>query len=95
MSVTRVNIIENDLTSAEFLKRLNKMAVPHFKAAKKDGLKSWSIVQTDNKTIIITNWVNKTKMNKFAKAMAPRVAEARAETGGQAWIYNGQVKASG
>ena len=95
MSVTHVNFIENDLSSATFLKRLNQMAVPNFKAAKLDGLKSWSIVQTDNKTIIITNWVNKTKANKFAKAVAPRVAEARAETDSQSWIYMGQVKASG
>ena len=95
MSVTRVNVVENDLTSATILKIIKQMAVPHFKAAKKDGLNSWSIIQTDNKTIIITNWINKTKMNKFAKAMAPRVARARAETGCQAWIYSGQVKTSG
>jgi len=95
MSVTRVNIIENDLTSAAFLKRLNQIAVPELKKAKKDGLKNWSIIQTDSKTILITNWVNKTKANKFARAMAPRVAEARAETGSQSWIYMGQVKASG
>jgi len=95
MSVTRVNVIENDLTSATFLKIIKQMAVPHFKAAKKDGLNSLSIIQTDNKTIIITNWVNKTMMNKFAKEMALRVAKARAETGGQAWIHSGQVKASG
>ena len=95
MSVTRVNIIENDLTSAVLLKRLNQMAVPHLRKAKKDGLISWSIVQTDNKTIIITNWVNKTKANKFPKGMAPAVADVRAETGSQSWIYIGQVKASG
>ena len=51
MSVTRVNVIENDLTSATFL--------------------------------------------KIIKQMALRVAKARAETGGQAWIHSGQVKASG
>jgi len=34
MSVTRVNIIENDLTSAVLLKRLNQMAVPHLKKVK-------------------------------------------------------------
>ena len=95
MSVTRVNNIENDLTSAAFLKRLNQMAVPELKKAKRDGLNNWSIVQTDDKTILITNWVSKSKANKFAKAMAPRVAEARAETGSQSWIYMGQVKASG
>ena len=76
MIVTRVNIIENDLTSAAFLKRLNQMVVPELKKAKKDGLKNWSIIQTDNKTILITNWFNKIKANKFARAMAPRVAGA-------------------
>jgi len=95
MSVTRVNIIENNLKPAEFLKMLNQMAVPEFKKAKKDGLKNWSIVQTDDKTIIITNWVNKTKANKFANYMRPKVAGARTETGSQSWIYMGQVKAGG
>ena len=95
MRMTRVNVIENDQTSAAFLKIIKQMAVPHFKAAKKDGLKSRSIIQTDNKRIIISNWINKTKMNKFAKAMAPRVAKERAETGSPAWIYSGQVKATG
>jgi len=34
MSVTRVNIIENDLMSAAFLTSLNQTAVPHLKKEK-------------------------------------------------------------
>jgi hypothetical protein len=40
MSVTRLYFIENDLTSATFLKIIKQMAVPRFKAVKKDGLNS-------------------------------------------------------
>ena len=39
MSGTRVNVIENDLKPAAFLRIPNQMAVPEFKRAQKDGLK--------------------------------------------------------
>ena len=39
MSFTRVNVIENDLKPAAFLRIPNQMAVPEFKRAQKDGLK--------------------------------------------------------
>ena len=39
MSFTRVNVIENDLKPAAFLRIPNQMAVPEFKRAQKDRLK--------------------------------------------------------
>ena len=97
MSYVRVWVVESSVTWSEGMKLFRKQMEPGLKALKKAGLlSSYKVVQTGDHTgLNILEFDNKTKMNKFAKAMAPRVAKARPETGGQAWIYSGQVKASG
>ena len=85
------------LTSAEVMRLFNKNSKPLFEQHKKDKtLKSYSVVQvSDHKGLLIMEFDNKSKMNKFLKTMAAHRNQVAAETGMQWWIYHGPVKASG
>ena len=97
MSYVRVMVNEGPLTSAEVLRLFNKNSKPHFEQHKKDKtLKSYSVVQvSDHKGLLIMEFDNKSKMNKFLKTMAAHRNQVAAETGMQWWIYHGPVIASG
>ena len=97
MSYTRVNVIESDLPWSQFMKIFRKSVEPAINAFKKQKIvSSWSLVQTgDSAGILIVNFPNKAAMNKYLKtAMAVRQGVVE-ETGMQAWVYHGPVKASG
>jgi hypothetical protein len=97
MSYTRVLVIENPVSWAEGMKVFRKQAEPALNAAKKAGLlNSYSMVQTgDHAGMLITEFDTKAKMNKYVKALSAIRRDTAAETGGQSWAYQGQVKASG
>ena len=97
MSYTRVFVSESDLPWSQFIKIFRKSVEPAINAFKKQKIvSSWSLVQTgDSAGILIVNFPNKAAMNKYLKtAMAVRQGVVE-ETGMQAWVYHGPVKASG
>ena len=97
MSYTRVFVSESDLPWSQFMKIFRKSVEPAINAFEKQKIvSSWSLVQTgDSAGILIVNFPNKAAMNKYLKtAMAVRQGVVE-ETGMQAWVYHGPVKASG
>ena len=97
MSYTRVLVSESDLPWSQFMSIFRKTVEPGMNAFKKQKIvSSWSLVQTgDSAGILIVNFPNKAAMNKYLKtAMAVRQGVVE-ETGMQAWVYHGPVKASG
>ena len=97
MSYKRVFVSESDLPWSQFMKIFRKSVEPAINAFKKQKIvSSWSLVQTgDSAGILIVNFPNKAAMNKYLKtAMAVRQGVVE-ETGMQAWVYHGPVKASG
>jgi hypothetical protein len=79
------------------MKVFRKSVEPALNALKKQKvLSSWTMVQTGDHTgLLITEFDNKAKMNKFLKTIAAIRQEVIADTGMQTWIYHGPVKASG
>jgi hypothetical protein len=88
---------EGPLTSAEVMKLYRKDTEPLLKQHIKDKtLKSYSVVIVgEHKGLLIMEFDNKSKMNKFLKTMAAHRNQVAADTGMQWWIYHGPVKASG
>ena len=97
MSYTRVQVAESQLSWSETMKVFRKSVEPALNALKKQKvLLSWTMVQTGDHTgLLITEFDNKAKMNKFLKTIAAIRQEVIADTGMQTWIYHGPVKASG
>ena len=97
MSYTRVFVSESDLPWSQFMKIFRKTVEPGMNAFKKQNIvSSWSLVQTgDSAGILVANFPNKSAMNKYLKTMAAVRRGVVEETGMQAWVYHGPVKASG
>ena len=97
MSYRRVQVAESQLSWSETMKVFRKTVEPALNALKKQKvLLSWTMVQTGDHTgLLITEFDNKAKMNKFLKTIAAIRQEVIADTGMQTWIYHGPVKASG
>ena len=97
MSYIRVMVNEGPLTSAEVMKMFRKNTKPLLDQHKKDKtLKSYSVVIVgEHKGMLIMEFDNKSKMDKFLKTMAAHRNQVAADTGMQWWIYHGPVKASG
>ena len=97
MSYIRVMVNEGPLTSAEVMKLFRKNTKPLLEQHKKDKtLKSYSVVLVGEHTgLLIMEFDNKSKMNKFLKTMVAHRNQVAADTGMQWWIYHGPVKASG
>jgi hypothetical protein len=79
------------------MKLFRKTVEPALNALKKQKvLLSWSFVQTGEHTgLLISEFETKAKMNKYLKTMLAIRDDIVADTGMQAWIYHGPVKASG
>jgi len=97
MSYIRVMVNEGPLTSAEVMKMFRKNTKPLLDQHKKDKtLKSYSVVIVgEHKGLLIMEFDNKSKMDKFLKTMAAHRNQVAADTGMQWWIYHGPVEASG
>ena len=97
MSYMRVQVIDIPMSWSETMKMFRKRVEPALNALKKQKvLLSWSFVQTGDHTgLLITEFDNKAKMNKYLKTMGAIRDDIVADTGMQAWIYHGPVKASG
>ena len=97
MSYKRVQVHETPLSWSEMMKLFRKTVEPALNALKKQKvLLSWSFVQTGEHTgLLISEFETKAKMNKYLKTMLAIRDDIVADTGMQAWIYHGPVKASG
>ena len=97
MSYTRVLVSESDLPWSQFMKIFRKSVEPAINAFKKQKIvSSWSLVQTgDSHALIVFNFPNKAAMNKYLRTMAAVRRGIEEDTGMQAWVYHGPVKASG
>jgi hypothetical protein len=97
MSYTRVMVFENSIPYAKGMSIFRKQAQPGLNAMKKAGvLKGYSLIQTgEYNGLLITEFDTKAKMNKFVKALSAVRQDVSDAAGQQAWIYSGQVKASG
>ena len=97
MSYTRVLVSESDLPWSQFMKIFRKSVEPAINAFKKQKIvSSWSLVQTGGSTgLLIASFPNKAAMNKYLRTMAAVRRGIEEDTGMQAWVYHGPVKASG
>ena len=97
MSYTRVLVSESDLPWSQFMKVFRKSVEPGMNAFKKQKIvSSWSLVQTGDSTgLLIASFPNKAAMNKYLRTMAAVRRGIEEDTGMQAWVYHGPVKASG
>ena len=96
MSYTRVLVSESDLPWSQFMKVFRKSVEPGMTAFKKQKIvSSWSLVQTGDSTgLLIASFPNKGAMNKYLRTMAAVRRGIEEDTGMQAWVYHGPVKAS-
>ena len=99
MSVTRVLVMEvpSSMPWNGFIKIFRTTTEPKLKKLRKDKtLKRWSFLQVGDHTgLLIAEFENKSKMNKYLKTLTPVRQDVTADTGLQAWAYTGAVKASG
>ena len=97
MSYMRVLVTESSLSWSETMKIFRKSAEPGLNTFKKQKIiKKWSLVQTGDHTgMVIVEFDNKSKMNKYLTTMATIREDIKNDTGMQAWIYHGPVKANG
>ena len=97
MSYTRVLVSESDLPWSQFMKIFRKTVEPGMNVFKKQNIvSSWSLVQTGDSTgLLIASFPNKGAMNKYLRTMAAVRRGIEEDTGMQAWVYHGPVKASG
>ena len=97
MSYTRVFVSESDLPWSQFIKIFRKSVEPAINAFKKQKIvSSWSLVQTgDSNGLLIANFPKKAAMKKYLKTIAVVRRDIEEDTGMQAWVYHGPVKANG
>ena len=94
MSVMRVFVFETPEPRAIMMKHWRD-GEAFYKKAKRDGvLKSYKLIETDNKWLAITEFDTKAKLNKFVKGIAEQRKTVLADTGGQGWSYIGTVRGS-
>ena len=97
MSYIRVMVNEGPMTNAEMMKMFRKRTEPLLKQHKKDKtLKSYSVVMvSEHKGLLIMEFDNKAKMNKFLKTANAHRSDVAKDLNSQFWSYHGPVKASG
>ena len=57
-------------------------------------MKSYRLVETDNRWLGITEFDTKAKLNKFVKLIAEDRKAVVSDSGGQGWSYIGTVRGS-
>ena len=97
MSIARVMVMEHPVPWNEFVKVFRGSVEPVFKKFKREKiLNRWSLTQIgDHKGMLIMEFDNKSKLNKFLKVTSEIRKDVTDDIGMQSWIYSGSVKASG
>ena len=94
MSVMRVFVFETPEPRATVMKHFRGHEHVYKKAMKDKILKSYRLVETDNRWMGITEFDTKAKLNKFVKIVAEQRNAVVSESGGQGWAYVGTVRGS-
>ncbi len=94
MSVMRVFVFETLSPRATVMKAWRDGEAIYKKAKKDKILKSFRLVETDNRWLAITEFDTKAKLNKFVKIVAEQRNAVVSESGGQGWAYVGTVRGS-
>ena len=94
MSYTRVLVIETPKSRAAYMKDVRETEKTFKKLKKGKILNSYKMIEAGERWLLIVDFDNKADLNKHVKATASRRNQI-AESGGQTWIYQGPVKASG
>mgnify|MGYP001423629422 CR=1 FL=1 len=94
MSVMRVFVFETPEPRAKMMKHWRDGEAFYKKAERDRVLKSYKLIETDNKWLAITEFDTKAKLNKFVKGIADQRKTVLADTGGQGWSYIGTVRGS-
>ena len=97
MSIARVMVMEHPVPWNEFMKVFRVSVEPVFKKFKREKiLNRWSLTQIgDHKGMLIMEFDNKSKLNKFLKVTSEIRKDVTDDIGMQSWIYSGTVKARG
>ena len=95
MSVMRVFVFETPEPRATVMKRFRGHEHVYKKAKKDKILKSYKLVETDNRWMGITEFDTKAKLNKFVKLIAADRKAVVSDSGGQGWAYIGTVRGGG
>ena len=94
MSVMRVFVFETPEPRATVMKHWRDGENLYKKAKRDKILKSFRLVETDNRWLAITEFDTKAKLNKFVKIVAEQRNAVVSESGGQGWAYVGTVRGS-
>ena len=94
MSVMRVFVFETPEPRATVMKHFRGHEHVYRKAMKDRILKSYRLVETDNRWMGITEFDTKAKLNKFVKLIAEDRKAVVSDSGGQGWNYIGTVRGS-
>ena len=94
MSVMRVFVFETPEPRAKMMKHWRDGEAIYKKAKRDKILKSFRLVETDNKWLAITEFDTKAKLNKFVKLIAEDRKAVVSDSGGQGWNYIGTVRGS-
>ena len=94
MSVIRIFVFEIPSPRATVMKAWRDGEALYKKAKRDKILKSFRLVETDNRWVAITEFDTKAKLNKFVKIVAEQRNAVVSESGGQGWAYVGTVRGS-
>ena len=94
MSVMRVFVFETPEPRAAVMKHWRDGEHLYKKAKRDKILKSYRLVETDNRWLAITEFDTKAKLNKFVKIIAADRKAVVSDSGGQGWSYIGTVRGS-
>ena len=95
MSYTRVLVIETPEPRAKLMKHWRDGEAFYKKAKRDKILKSYKLVETNDRWLAITEFETKAKMNKFIRGIADQRKTVVSDSGGQGWSYAGIVRGSG
>ena len=95
MSVMRVFVFETPEPRATVMKAWRDGEALYKKAKRDKTLKSFRLVETDNRWLAVTEFDTKANLNKFVKIVAEQRNTVVSDSGGQGWAYAGTVRGSG
>ena len=94
MSVICIFVFETPSPRATVMKAWRDGEALYKKAKRDKILKSFRLVETDNRWVAITEFDTKAKLNKFVKIIAADRKAVVSDSGGQGWNYIGTVRGS-
>ena len=94
MSVIRIFVFDTPSPRATVMKAWRDGEALYKKAKRDKILKSFRLVETDNRWVAITEFDTKAKLNKFVKIVAEQRNAVVSDSGGHGWANAGTVRGS-